>query len=97
VTAWEAAVDRGEDPVAGRERLTAENRAAETVYLGLRTIDGLRLLAADRERAARWQQAGWVELVPSVDGRSTHLRCTPDGWLRLDALAADLTAVRSRL
>jgi oxygen-independent coproporphyrinogen-3 oxidase len=97
VTAWEAAVDRGEDPVAGCERLTAENRVAETVYLGLRTIDGLRLTEADRERAARWQQAGWVELVPSTDAGLTQLRCTPDGWLRLDALAADLTAIRSRL
>ncbi len=97
VTAWEAAVDRGEDPVAGCERLTAENRVAETVYLGLRTVDGLPLAEADRERAARWQQAGWVELVPSVDGGLTRLRCTPDGWLRLDALAADLTAVRSHL
>ncbi len=97
VTAWEAAVDRGEDPVAGCERLTAANRVAETVYLGLRTMDGLLLAEGDLERAARWQQAGWVELVPSVDGRSTRLRCTADGWLRLDALAADLTAVRSRL
>ena len=70
---------------------------AETVYLGLRTMDGLLLAEGDLERAARWQQAGWVELVPSVDGRSTRLRCTADGWLRLDALAADLTAVRSRL
>jgi oxygen-independent coproporphyrinogen-3 oxidase len=97
VTAWEQAVDRGEDPLGGHERLTAANRVAETVYLGLRTVDGLPLLEADRERAARWHQAGWVELVPSVDGGSTRLRCTPDGWLRLDALAADLTAVRSRL
>jgi oxygen-independent coproporphyrinogen-3 oxidase len=70
---------------------------AETVYLGLRTVDGLLLTEADRERATRWHQAGWVELVPAVDGASMRLRCTPDGWLRLDALAADLTAVRSRL
>lgn len=97
VTAWEQAVDRGEDPLGGHERLTAANRVAETVYLGLRTVDGLPLEDADRERAARWQQAGWVDLVPSVDGLSMRLRCTPDGWLRLDALAADLTAVRSRL
>jgi hypothetical protein len=38
----------------------------------------------------QWVAAGWA----SLDGHV--LRLTPTGWLRLDALAASLTAFRSR-
>jgi oxygen-independent coproporphyrinogen III oxidase len=77
------------DPIEGSERLEEASRAAEAVYLGLRTTDGLRIDADERERVGRWVDAGWATL----DG--DRLRLTPLGWLRLDALAADLTAVRS--
>jgi hypothetical protein len=38
-----------------------------------------------------WIDAGWA----TIDG-DRRIRLTPLGWLRLDALAADLTLVRSR-
>ena len=89
-TAWAARAVRGEDPAEGSESLTDESRAAESVYLGLRTSAGLPLASSEMERTARWVEAGWA----TVDDRV--LRMTPAGWLRLDAIAADLTVVRSR-
>lgn len=88
--AWVRAVAEGRDPVEGSETLDAEMRTAESVYLGLRTTDGLVLDPADAPRTALWEAAGWAE---RAGGR---LRLTAPGWLRLDALAADLTVARSR-
>jgi coproporphyrinogen III oxidase-like Fe-S oxidoreductase len=79
----------GEDPVSGHETLTPGNIAAEMVYLGLRTSRGLDLLPSELEHAHRWIEAGWGELIGS------RLRLTPDGWLRLDSIAAILTSIRS--
>ena len=90
-TEWRDAARSAADPIEGSERLTAPNRAAEAVYLGLRSHDGLRLLDDEHRVVAPWIDAGWAEL--GTDGR---LRCTPTGWLRLDALAAALTHHRSR-
>jgi oxygen-independent coproporphyrinogen-3 oxidase len=92
--AWRRAVADGIDPVGGSERLTMENRTAEAVYLGLRTDAGLRIDAAERQHVSRWIDAGWVRLASDAGGE--RLCCTATGWLRLDALAADLTALRSR-
>ncbi|MFL5616689.1 MAG: radical SAM family heme chaperone HemW [Gemmatimonadaceae bacterium] len=88
---WTRRLAASEDPMAGNELLDTENRAAENVYLGLRTQDGLRLTGAELVRAHSWVDAGWATL--HADGR---LVLTPLGWLRLDTLAADLTLVRSR-
>ena len=88
--AWARAAASGCDPVAGRESLDEGARTAESVYLGLRTDGGLALAPDELSRAARWVAAGWGVL------ESGRLRLTPLGWLRLDALAADLTALRSR-
>ena len=95
---WAALLETGVDPIAGDEVLDSENRAAEAVYLGLRTIDGLELQSPDEGlRAEQWSRQGWVEVVVRAeDGLPKHVRCTPMGWLRLDSLAADLTAIRSR-
>lgn len=87
---WQRLVDAGRDPVGGTERLTDTNRAAEAVYLGLRTVDGLTLSDAERLLVRSWEAAGWVSL--SAEG---VLRCTASGWLRLDSMAATLTAHRS--
>lgn len=90
-TTWRGRAFAGEDPVGGAEPLTDDNRLAEAVYLGLRSDQGLELRAGERDEVARWEVAGWVTI--GSDGR---LRCTPLGWLRLDALAAALTHGRSR-
>jgi len=90
--AWQERVAHGADPLGGIETLTPENRTAEAVYLGLRTTDGLEVAVHERHLLARWFEAGWIEPVPDDPLR---VRCTPTGWLRLDGLAADLTARRS--
>ena len=87
---WLRRLENGRDPEGGRERLDAESRRAETVYLGLRTDSGLVLEGADLARVRRWVDEGWATMLD--DGRLT---LTARGWLRLDALAADLTVVRS--
>ena len=81
------------DPVGGEEFLTRENRIAEGVYLGLRTTDGLPVEEVELSRLMLWQEAGWIRLDHRSDG--VRAVCTAHGWLRLDALAADLTAFRS--
>ena len=88
---WRRVLDEGRDPLEGSEVLSAENRLAEAVYLGLRSDRGLAITAGDRPLVNRWLEAGWVTL--SADG---IVRCTADGWLRLDSLAAALTHSRSR-
>jgi oxygen-independent coproporphyrinogen III oxidase len=87
---WVLRLHRGVDPIEGSEELTDANRAAERVYLGLRTIDGLELTPAERLHVGSWIEAGWARTTGS------RLQLTPLGWLRLDSLAADLTLLRSR-
>ena len=91
LAAWEAyrrAVAAGRSPVGSQEVLTDEQRELERVYLALRTDAGLPVAALCRPlppSAALWQERGWTEV------RNDRLVCTPEGWLRLDALARDLT------
>ena len=93
--AWSRTVMSGSDPVAGQELLSEENRTAEEVYLGLRSRAGLRLRPGEADRVRRWVDSGWGTLEPGTDGLPI-LRLSALGWLRLDSLAADLTARRSR-
>lgn len=90
---WLAHAEVNTDPLAGSEHLTPSNRITEGVYLGLRTRDGLDVTAADMPLLTPWIQAGWLE-YPNM-AAPTRVRCTPIGWLRLDGLASDLTALRS--
>ena len=87
---WRRSVAQGKDPVAGSEALTDENRATESVYLGLRTVAGLRLSGSEVPSVRPWIQAGWATVE---DGARLVLRAP--GWLRLDALTRSLTAARS--
>lgn len=82
---WLKRLRAGRSVVAGSEQLTPSDRASEAVYLGLRTTDGYRISDRERPAIARWQEAGWA----TVDDLT--LRLNPEGWLRLDALAAGLT------
>ena len=100
---WAEALSEGRDPIGGDEVLTGENRIAEAVYLGLRSTAGLSVRGEERDRLAAWVAAGWGTLHDdaldsSRESAATGLifRATALGWLRLDALAADLTAFRSR-
>lgn len=86
---WVRALAGGRDPLDGEEVLTDESRRAEEVYLGLRVAEGLDVDQAVALRVQPWIEAGWAKLEGS------RLRLTPAGWLRLDALATDLTLVAS--
>ncbi len=88
--AWRDRLAAGEHPTEGAETLSGDEILAEEVYLGLRTSDGLAQAPADAELVGQWHRAGWAAVT---DGR---IRMTTEGWLRLDALAAALTAARSR-
>jgi len=89
--AWRDLTRAGSDPLEGKECLTEANRSAESVYLALRSDLGLALLPGERDVVQPWDVAGWVTI-----GADDRVRCTPLGWLRLDALAAALTHSRSR-
>ncbi len=70
--------------VSESESLSPEQVALEDLYLGLRTSDGLPVSRVPSEILDRWASAGWAR---SLGGR---VRLTPEGWLRLDALVANL-------
>lgn len=79
----------GESLREGRERPDAEQTRLEHIWLDLRTSRGLSLDLADSpEAVARvnaWRRAGWL--------KSTEPLClSPAGWLRLDAIAAEIAA-----
>ena len=76
--AWEAyrrAIAEGKSAVESEETLTDEQRELEATYLGLRSSEGVAV-GTGTVRAV----PGWLEVR---DGR---LKCTPEGWLRLDSL-----------
>ena len=80
--AYERAMAAGQSPVAGTESLEGPAVELEELYLGLRTREGVPAGRLPGETTAPWVSAGWA--VASGD----RLRLTPEGWLRLDALAA---------
>jgi oxygen-independent coproporphyrinogen III oxidase len=88
--AWLRELGGGRDPLEGQEVLSDESRLAERIYLGLRTSSGIQADAAVVRRVQPWIDAGWAV----VD--TGRIVLTPTGWLRLDALAADLTFIGSR-
>src|SRR5438309_915090 len=88
VAAWPAyarAVAAGRSPVESREVLTPQQRELERLYLALRTEAGVPRTRCPPDRLTAWAGEGWVEVT------ATSVRCTPQGWLRLDALVRDLT------
>jgi len=90
LAAWEAyhrALAAGRSPVESEETLSDEQRELERLYLGLRTAAGVpsTILHQSTEVLRSMLVRGWV----LVEGNT--VRCTPEGWLRLDALVGALT------
>lgn len=90
VSAWEAyrrSIETRGSAVASEETLTEEQRALERLYLSLRTDAGLSLAATgiSRDAFAPFVGQGWIV------AESGRVKCTVEGWLRLDALVAALT------
>src|SRR5437763_7845555 len=80
--AWEAyrrAIAEGRSPVESEETLTVEQREIEALYLGLRTAEGVPY-GALRRLPASFAASGWIQM------RGDRLKCTPEGWLRLDSI-----------
>ena len=90
---WIRRLDRDESVVAGEEFLSAENRDAEEVYLGLRTLRGLAFTEDQLPTIQSWIGAGWAVVNDPL--KWPRVQLTPTGWLRLDSLAADLAAKRT--
>jgi oxygen-independent coproporphyrinogen-3 oxidase len=89
--AWEAyrrAIAEGRSAVESEERLTDEQRELERVYLALRTAEGLPITARYRPLPPLTVQ-GWVV---EHNGR---LKCTPEGWLRLDSIVNEISHDRA--
>ena len=80
--AYERGIEAGTGWSAGAERLDDATVALEESYLGLRTRDGLSAGRLDPQALRDWEREGWA----AVEGE--RVRLTPEGWLRLDALAA---------
>ena len=76
----------GEFPatVSGWEAIDAEQRRLEDLYLGLRTTDGLAADHLPEPIYYPWVNAGWADVI------NRRLVLTPEGWLRLDALVAQV-------
>ena len=87
---WLRLLRGGIDPTGGEEMLTHAQMDAEAIYIGLRTSAGLVLSEELRAHTASWRDAGWATIAED------RLTLTPLGWLRLDALAVDLTHAGSR-
>ncbi|HEX5633556.1 MAG TPA: hypothetical protein VFX50_10015, partial [Gemmatimonadales bacterium] len=77
--AYERTVAAGRSPLEGEERLGDAQLRLESLYLGLRTVDGLPE-AQLGPAAEAWLREGWAER------RSGRIRLLAEGWLRLDAL-----------
>jgi len=67
------------------EVLTPEQQELERLYLLLRTNEGVSQSDYPTIGASGALSRGWVEL------HDARVRCTAEGWLRLDALVHALT------
>ena len=88
-----AAIDTGESPREGGERIAPETARSERLWLGLRTVDGVELASdeAARVRAsgrfAELAVAGYAELA------GDRLYLTGAGFLLADALGLELERI----
>ena len=89
-TAYEAAITGNGEAMEAEETLDSAAIALENLYLGLRVMEGLAEDQLPPSVVRSWVAEGWAL---REGGR---IRLTPEGWLRLDALAAlDLSHVRA--
>jgi len=91
---YERALQAGRGPLEGWERVGPEEEELERIWLGLRTNRGLapdfvQKVSSDGLRLDDWIEAGWME------ERNGRWMATIEGWLRLDAIAAELAGAEN--
>ena len=89
VTDWQAyrdAATSGASVREGRETPGRADRRLESLWLGLRTRNGIELAAhgIQADLVDHWVAEDWASVSDGV------LRLTAEGWLRLDGLVAEL-------
>ncbi len=90
--AYRGAIHDGDPVTMGWENPTGEERELERLWLSLRTRSGLPERDSIWARPAleiardRWIRAGWLER------RHGRIVATTEGWLRLDALVAEIAS-----
>ena len=87
---YSRAVAEGRLPVEGRAEARFGSASEEGVWFGLRRSDGLSkegLSDAQLAAADEWVSTGLAEEDP------LRVRLTPEGWLRLDELSAQLAGI----
>lgn len=100
VKPWEARVEAGERPIAGREELSREDLAVETLLLGLRTREGVDLelfeqrfgvdlLAENAGLVERLEGEGLLRVASGGLAGGAALVPTLEGWAVADSLARD--------
>lgn len=89
---YRGAVLGGASPEEGREHLREEEMRLESIWLGLRTQDGIEAASLEGpslQTVERWEREG---LAIRDGGR---IRLTTEGWLVMDRLAVELDSVLS--
>lgn len=84
----------GSVPLEDAETVPPASARLEEVWLGLRTDAGLPegdLGPAGRVRVAGWVRDGLAERRPGEGEAGARIVLTPEGWLLLDRLAAELS------
>jgi len=84
-TEYARRAESGDTLMLEEERLDESQVELETLYLGLRTSDGLPAASVPAGVLERWSSSGWAVLCGS------RVALTAPGWLRLDALVASLS------
>jgi oxygen-independent coproporphyrinogen-3 oxidase len=88
---YERTVAQQGSAVAEREELGADQQRLESIYLGLRTSEGVAatsLTECDAEQVEAAAGEGWL----LTDG--DRIKLTAPGWLKLDSLVTRLTTLR---
>lgn len=92
VRLWQRDIEQGCLPVEGEESLTMSQRALETLMLGLRTADGVDLVALERQCRVDVIRSNAdtlrdLEMEGLISRRGDRIAPTPAGMAVADALA----------
>lgn len=93
---FERLLANGTDPAVEIERFTPQQAMAETIYLGLRTRDGIDCNAFARRFGRRPEEAypqALTQLAPHLRENAGRWQMDPSGWLLYDHLIGHFLSV----